>query len=388
MPARRSKSPRRLAVALLIETSNRYTRELLRGVHDHFRERGDWTIHLTEQGRGELPPRWLARWRGHGIIARIENPTTAAAVTAAGVPVVDVSAAGLAPRFPTVISDSAAVAQLAADHLLERGFRQFGFCGDQRFAWSARHGANFVRRVGAAGHPCVLFASEPEDFGDWEGERRKLEAWIRRLPKPVGIMACYDIRGQQVLEACRALGIRVPDDVAVIGQHNDELLCELCDPPLSSVIPNARRAGYEAAALLDRLMRGERLRPTVVEVPPVGVATRQSTDVVAVPDRRIAAAVRFIRENACGGLGVGALLKAVPMSRTLLERRFKHFLGRTPYEQIQRARMDRARELLATTDLPIADVAERAGFSGAEYLSAAFKARTGLSPRQFRLHPR
>jgi LacI family transcriptional regulator len=388
MPAPRSKRPRRPAVALLIETSNRYTRELLRGIHDYVREGGDWAFHLTEHGRGEMPPRWLSRWHGDGIIARIENPTIAGAVTAVGVPVVDVSAAGLAPQFPTVISDSAEVAHLAADHLRERGFRHFGFCGDRRFAWSARHAANFVRHLRSAGQDCALFASEEEDFGDWEEERRKLEAWIRELPKPVGIMACYDIRGQQVLEACRELGIRVPDDVAVIGQHNDELLCELCDPPLSSVIPNARRAGYLAATLLGRLMRGDRLRPRVIEVPPLGVATRQSTDVVALADQRLAAVVRFMRANACRNITVADVLKAVPMSRTLLERGFKRWLGRTPHDQIQAVRLERARELLVTGSLPIAEVAEHSGFSGPEYFSAVFKREFGVSPGVFRRQSR
>ena len=179
---------------------------------------------------------------------------------------------------------------------------------------------------------------QPADSVDWEREQGKLARWIQSLPKPVGMMACYDIRGQQVLDVCRAAGVAVPDEVAVIGQHNDELLCDLCDPPLSSVIPNARRAGYEAAALLDRMMRGKAKSPQVVLIEPVGVVTRQSTDVVAVSDHHISAAVRFIREHACERIGVEDARKVAVLSRTLFERRFRKLLGCAPYEQILKVR--------------------------------------------------
>jgi LacI family transcriptional regulator len=197
-------------------------------------------------------------------------------------------------------------------------------------------------------------------------------------------MACYDIRASQVLEACRRLGVEVPDEVAVIGVHNDELLCDLCDPPLSSVIPNARRAGYEAAALLQRMMNGERVGARNVYIRPIGVATRQSTDVVAVNDRRVSSAVRFVREHACENITVKDVLRAVPVSRSWLERRFKHHFGRTPHDQILRVRMARVRAMLATTDLPLAQIAERTGFEHVEYLSVAFKRVTGLSPSRYR----
>lgn len=377
-------SKRRRAVALLVETSNQYSRELLRGVRAYLAEHDTWTVHLTEQGRGGEPPRWLRRWHGDGILARIENAAIARAVRQAGVPVVNVSAAGFAPEYPRVISDSAGVARMAAEHLLERGFRQFGYCGDARFRWSTEHGRNFEAVLREAGFECDWFQSAPEDFEDWDRERRKLATWLRRLPRPVGIMACYDIRGQQVLDVCRQEGIEVPDEVAVIGQHNDVVLCELCTPPLSSVIPNARRAGYEAAAMLDRMMAGERIEPVTVGIEPLGVATRQSTDVIALEDRRVAEAVRFIREHACEGIGVEDLVRVAGMSRTLLERRFRRLLGRSPYEEVLRVKLQRAKRLLAETDLTVAEVAERAGFRNAEYLSASFHKRTGMSPREYR----
>jgi LacI family transcriptional regulator len=375
----------RPVVALLIETSNQYSRELLHGIRSFVGKHGSWAVHLTEQGRGDVPPPWLARWQGDGIIARIEKPEIEHAVRAAACPVVNVSAAGLAPEFPTVISQSAGVSRMAAEHLMQRGFRHFAYCGDARFAWSAKHGSNFADCLLEAGFKPAFFDSQPGDFADWQAEQRKLARWIGSLPKPVGVMACYDIRGQQLLDVCRQLGVLVPDEVAVIGQHNDELLCELCDPPLSSVIPNARRAGYESAALLDQMMRGRFPRKLLHEIAPVGVATRQSTDVIAIGDSRIADAVRFICQNACRPIGVEDVLRNAPMSRTLLERRFRELLGCSPYEEIIRQRLRNAKELLASTDLQIGQIAERTGFSTPEYFSAAFKKQTGVCPIFYRL---
>jgi len=170
----------------------------------------------------------------------------------------------------------------------------------------------------------------------------------------------------------------------VLGVHNDELLCDLCDPPLTSVIPNARRAGYVAAGLLAEMMKGRRVPVQNHTVEPIGVAGRQSTDVVAVRDEKLAAAIRFIREHASSNIAVGDVLRALPMSRTLLERKFKETLGCTPHEHIQNTRMERVKTLLATTALPIAAVADRMGYEHIEYLSVAFRRATGLSPRDYR----
>jgi LacI family transcriptional regulator len=208
--------------------------------------------------------------------------------------------------------------------------------------------------------------------------------WLQQLPKPAGVLACYDVRGQQVLEACALSGISVPDEVAVIGVHNDTLLCDLCEPPLSSVIPNARRAGYEAASLLARLMEGEHVPVEARLIEPLGVAQRQSTDVVAVKDAKVSAAVRFIRAHACEGIDVRDVLKAVPISRTLLERRFRALLGHTPHEHILRTRLARACAMLVETDLPVSLIAERTGFEHTEYLSVAFRREYGMTPTAYR----
>jgi LacI family transcriptional regulator len=374
---------KRPAVALLIETSNAYARGLLAGIVRYARElHPAWSIRLVEQGRGDPPPAWLRTWRGDGIVARIETPRIAEAVTETGLPVVDVSAARHVPGVPWVETDDSAIANLAATHLLERGFRHFAFCGEPGFNWSKWREVAFVRLLAEQGHDCAVFI--PGTNRRQTTEREALAAWIAGLPKPVGVMACYDIKAQQLLDACRDAGAAVPDEVAVIGVDNDELLCELSFPPLSSVIPDSRRAGYEAARLLDRLMAGSRVPAEPVLVPPLGVATRQSTDVLAIEDRDIAQAVRFIREHACDGISVGDVLRVVPLSRRAFEKRFLDRLGRTPHQEILRLKIVRAEQLLAETDLNLASIAERTGFRHAEYLSVAFKRATGRTPGRHR----
>ncbi len=381
---RRPALRRRRQVALLIETSNAYARGLLQGIVHYIREHQPWSFHLMEQGRGDDPPAWLEHWKGDGIIARIETPRIAQAVVHAGLPAVDVSAARLVPALPWVETDDEQIARLALEHLLERGFKHLAFCGDPRFNWSVWREKHFCAQAAAGQQTVHCFRPADAGPGDVATQAADLRRWLQALPKPVGIMACYDIRGLQVLDACRSAGLAVPAEVAVIGVDNDALLCELGAPPLSSVIPNTHRTGYEAAALLDRLLGGKRVAPRPHLIAPLGVAARQSTDVLAVDDREVARAVQFIREHACGGINVSDVLRAVPLSRRVLEQRFQRLLGHTPREEILQVRLDRVKQLLAETDLPLYLIADRTGFEHVEYLSVVFKRETGRTTSQFR----
>ena len=382
---RRSRASER-TIALLIETSNSYARGLLTGVIQYTREHTPWTTYLAEHGRGDAPPEWLSHWKGDGIIARVENSRIAEAVLAPGLPVVDVSAANLLPGVPWVETDDKLVAAMAYEHLAGRGFRHFAYCGDPRFNWSNWRCEHFVRLARDAGRSCdVLGASvTPRSSDEWTDQAERLASWVAALPKPVGIMACYDLMGREVLQACRAAGVNVPDDVAVIGVDNDEQLCELADPPLSSVIPDPRRTGYRAAALLDEMMSGKRAEAQGYFLPPLGVAARRSSDVIAVDEPDVAAALRFIRDHACEGIGVGEVLDAVPLSRRVMESRFKKLIGHSPHDEIHRVRLARAKELLRETNLSLYDVAHRVGLKHAEYLSVWFKNAAGITPSEYR----
>jgi len=380
--ATRRPMKRRKRVALLIETSNSYARSLLEGIIVYLREHDSWSVYVPEQRRGDRPPTWLDRWHGDGLISRIENRRIARTILRLGLPAIDVSSAQLIPHVPWVETNDEAIARLAAEHLLERGFRHLAFCGEPGFNWSAWRGQSFHRIAREAGATTSEYpASAP---GSWDEEQRRLKAWLVGLPRPVGILAGYDIKGQQLLNACRDLGLHVPEEIAVIGVDDDPLICELCTPPLSSVISDPRRTGYVAAGLLDKMFRGRRIAPLAHRVDPLGIATRQSTDVLLTEDRDVAQALRFIREHACDGVRVRDLLRAVSLSRRVLESRFLKHLGRTPHQEIERVRMDCVKRLLRETDLSLNAIARRTGFSSEYYLSVAFKRVMRQSPGRYR----
>lgn len=378
---------RRPAVALLIETSNSYARGLLEGIVTYVRAHDPWSIWLPEQRRGESPPEWLKRWRGDGIIARIETEEIARLLRRTGLPLVDVSAARPLTTVPWVETDDDAIARFAVEHLAERGFRRLAFVGEPQFNWSRFREAGFVTHAQALGldvtiAPTTRLRGRSQSV---DGTSTHLADWLLRLEKPVGVFCCYDIKAQQILDLCREQDLAVPEQVAVIGVDNDPLLCNLCTPPLSSVAPDARRTGYVAAELLERMLRGEHVPPQPYLIPPLGVETRQSTDTLAIEDEDVAQALRFIRERAREGIDVGDVLKAVPVSRRVLEARFRKIVGRSPHEEILRVRLHRVRQLLTDTDLSMAEIAQRTGFRHTEYLSVAFKRAYDVTPSAFRV---
>lgn len=374
------------SIALLIELSNAYARGLLRGVSAYVREHEPWTVFLPEYERGHEPPGWFRRWKGNGVIARIENERIARAVTALKVPVVDVSAAREVPEVPWVETDDAAISRLAFDHLRERGFTRLAFCGDPQFNWSNWRCDHFCRYAQEAGHEFFVHRSPSANGAtvSWSREMQQLGKWVRSLPKPIGIMACYDLKARQILDACRSEGIAVPEQIAVIGVDDDELVCDLCQPRLSSIIPDAHRAGYVAAQLLNDLISGRKLEPTAHLIPPLGMRIRQSSDIFAIEDKTVALALQFIRRHASDGITVADVASAVEMSRKALDSRFVAVLGRTPHAEIERFRIDRVKQLLLETNLPLQSVADRAGFSYVEYMSVAFKRVIGIPPGEFR----
>jgi LacI family transcriptional regulator len=376
-------------VAVLIETSRGYGRGLLEGVARYHHQHGPWSLYFEPHGLDDPPPTWLSSWKGHGILARIDNRRLARAVLATGLPAVDLRGRLHGLELPFIGVRNEEVGRLAFQHLADRGLRHFGFCGlpPGVYRYMDQRRDFFCRQVEAAGYPCHVFdALGGRRRPTWEEEQERLVAWVLGLPRPIGVMTCNDDRGHQVLDACRRAGVAVPEEVAVIGVDNDPILCSLADPPMSSIDVNAVRIGYEAMALLDRLMQQpQRPQPDPqVEIAPRGVVTRQSSDVLAVDDPEVAAAVRFIRANGCRGIGVEDVLRKVPLSRSALERRFKLILRRTPKEEILRVQLDRAKQLLGESDLSLETIAASCGFSSCKYFGDAFFRELGVRPGTYR----
>ncbi|TVR52465.1 MAG: helix-turn-helix domain-containing protein [Spirochaetaceae bacterium] len=377
---------RKKNVALIIETSNDYARGILRGIHDYTRIHPEWTVYLTEHGRHEPDESFVGGWEGDGVIARIETERTAEMVQRLNVPTVDVSAARLVPGIPWVETDDTAITELAVGHLFDCGLRNIAFFGDPFYNWSNWRELAFRAIMQQKGHPELVFLlpvrRDPQIR--WYANRAEIKEWLESLPKPVGIFSCYDACAQQLLEICRYFDIPVPEDVAVIGMDNDELLCELATPTLTSVVPNSRATGFLAAELLDRMMSGEIVSGQKHSVKPLGVKKRVSTDILTVDDPHVARAVAFIRANADRPLSVENVLASVPLSRRIFESRFRRALDRTPHQEIVRVRTNRVRELLLNTDMTLAEIAETMGIEHPEYVSVFFKKETGMTPVEYR----
>ena len=378
-------------VALLIETARGYGRQMLRGIVRYSRLHGPWGFYITPGDFEQALPR-MQQWGGTGIIARIETAKIADAILESGLPTIalDLSEQELKPShrlsgLSEVSSDSSGAARMAADHLLQRGFRSFAFVGIAGRVWSRRRQSSFCRTISKAGYPVQVYdCPHSRDDRQWEREQPRLASWLAELPRPTGVMACNDDRGREVLEACRAARIRVPEELAVIGVDNDELLCELADPPLSSVALNAEGTGYRTAALLDQMMKQQIRKPKRLRSHPLHVVTRHSSDILAIDDADVAAGLRFIHDHASEPIQVDDVVRHVALSRRNLEIRFQNVVGRTLHAELQRVRMERARRFLLETDLTIPKVAEAVGFSTASYFIQVFRAEHDLTPAKFR----
>ena len=376
-------------VALIVESAVAPRRMMLTGVARYIQEHEPWSVYLKPFGVEKSLDKWLSQWRGDGIIAAVKDPASDVIIHR-GIPVVDVVGVLRHEHVPLVHTNDRSVGRLGAEHLLERGFRNFGFCEYTGEFWSAGRREGFVDEVKRAGGFVSAVYEMPvpgPGWGGpeaWEQQQRSLAEWLKRQPKPLGVMTSNDLMGQQILEACQRLRIRVPEEVAVIGADNDEPICRIASPPLSSVIINDHQRGYEAAALLDRMMRGAPPPTEPIYVEPAGVATRASTDIMAIEDQAIVEALRFLREHCCERINVDDVVKEVPLSRSVLERRFRKVVGRSINSEIVRLRINRAVELLTETALELKVVAQRAGFGTQSYMNAVFQAKVGKTPGSFR----
>lgn len=387
---------RRVRVALLVQSATGYGRGMLRGIAAYIREAGPWAVFHRPGGLLESIPEQLKAWRPEGIIAQLEHPTVVRQIRRMRLPVVDLFAGLRCAGIPRLRDDNAAIAQLVADFFLDRGYRNFAYCGPQGVFYCEQRRDAFVDRVKRAGHEVSVYetpfpagvvgAFKIEAAGELDLGR--IGAWLQSLPKPVAVMASSDIRGQQVLSACSERGIAVPDEVAVAGVGNDEVLCQLCDPLLTSVELNMERKGYEAAALLHRMIKGERPPKDEVLFEPVRMVPRGSTDSVAVVDPDLTAALRFIRDHFADRISVQDVADHVALSRSTLQRRFAALLRRTPRDEIVEAQVQRVKDLLATTDLSLTRIASLAGFEHLESMCRLFKSETGKTPGEFRRQSR
>jgi LacI family transcriptional regulator len=382
-------------VLLLLGCSRASERGMLRGIVRYCRFHSPWILY-REPPFYRKPPyheqpknaRTLARLREQGfdgIITFAANRAQLEAIIPRGFPAVILPIEEKTQGYCCIVETADAVGTVAAEHFLDRGFTRFAFCGYDHMFWSRIRQDGFVRRVAQAGFAVHLYEPQgPANRLTWETEQASMADWLRALPKPVGLMVCNDDRAGQVVEAIKAARTRVPEEIAILGVDDDDMICELTHPPLSSIALNFEEAGYEAAAQLDRQMAGGKTARKEIHLRPTHVHTRQSTDVLAVEDAIVAKALLFIRAHAGDVLSVDDVVEASSTSRRLLERHFKGVVGASVYREIQRTHVERACRMLAETNWSLVEIAARCGFSNAVHFSVAFKRHMRQTPQQHR----
>lgn len=374
-------------VALFVDHSSSYGRDLLLGIARYVRSHKPWQFFAPSLA-AVAPIPDLKGWQGDGVIAQVTSVQREQELQSLGIPAVNVSGALEKPKLPTVRTNTELMGKTAFEHFYSRGFRQFAFFGYPGSTLSVRRHQCFQAAVEQAGYVCHhyvrAFVPKGKAVLDWETEQAAVSEWLKSLPKPIGIFCLDDIRGRHAAEACRHSGIRVPEDVAIVGINNDVLICELNNPPLSSLDLRGEQIGFQAAKLLESLMEGAPPPATSIEIPPGPVVVRQSSDMMAVPDPAVALALRYIHDHIDEALYVDDIARAAHTSRRLLERRFRKELGSTINREVVNVRLQRVKQLLTNTDKPIPEVAAATGFTYVQQLNQLFKKVTGHTPSAFR----
>lgn len=380
----KSPKPRRKILLGLNQGVGLY-RDMILGIARAARVMGHWDIQAinADLSRSDLD---VASF--DGVIVRNQSWTITMPFLQAGKPTVNISSTWRDDRCSHVGTNDVAIGRLAAEHFLELGYRNLAYCGFPSWHFPLQRWKGFAERAREAGIEPQAFGVSKEDEETWswdyETEADNIMHWLETLRLPAGVMACHDKRGRWVLSGARKLGLRVPEDLAVIGVDNDPIYCELSTPPLSSVKVPGRQIGYEGAMLLEQIISGKVKENRVQLLDPVGVARRESTELLAVGDPELTAAIRFIRSHAHQPINVSNVVEHTSLSRRMLEKRFRKLLDRSILQEIRHAHLSRARELLAETDLTVSQVAEHCGFTSGEYFATSFSKTFGCSPTQWR----
>lgn len=373
-------------IALLLDRSLSFVRAVLGGIRAYADGRPHWIIR-------DGPPRLamvgrVRDWRAHGIIAGLVVPQIAQGLIRLRRPLVDTAFTLPGLNVATVDVDHAAVGRMAAEYYLARKFISFAFYGSESARYSRIEERAFRDRLAESGHEVSTcygdFLPDARPSPLWRKSAQSTVRWLRRLAKPVAVFVCEDTPARHLADLCRQLDLRIPGDVALLGVGNDELECRLTTPLLSSIEVPSRQIGFEAAALLDRLMSGHAPTETPILLRPTRVVTRQSTDMMAVEDEAVQTALQYIRRHVGQSLRVADVTEALAVGRRDLERRFRRVLGRSVLEEIHQARTEAAVNLLADTHLPVSAVARQSGFTSTRQLDVIFGRLKGLTPTDFR----
>jgi LacI family transcriptional regulator len=372
-------------VALLLETSRAFGRQLIIGIARYSRLYGPWSFYKEPLDLKSSIPH-LTRWKPDGIIMR-DSLITKELLRLKVPTILAIHSSSYPKELPVIKTDSRAIALMASIHFIEKGFKNLAFCGFDNYDWSDERKSYFTKFNKAAGFTTYNYISSRKiNQPDWENEQQHMCKWLKDLPKPVGIFSCNDDRGQHVLEVCKLIDLKVPEEVAVIGVDNDPMICELEDPPLTSIALNVESAGFEAAKLLDRLIMKKKIAGKQIMVRTSHIVQRQSSDILAVDDSEVASAIKYIKNNARNKILVKDIVSTTRISRRTLEKRFQRTVHRSIYNEIQLVRVELISKLLIETNLPISQITALFNFTDVEHISRFFKKQKGIGLREFRKH--
>jgi len=375
------KRPQRVAV--LVDPGDSWGRGVIRGITSAVSNGLNWDL-LLDPRDDEWRYRVPRNWKGDGIIAAIRDEQTALHLRDQAVPSISVTLHEN-PREERylVITDDRKRAELAFSHFRDRGFEHFAYYGPPSLRYTRVRGKRFCEVLAEEGLSCHLFQGQisPNDPYSVQMQTAK---WLKELPRPLAVYAADPYPALQLSEVCKQEGFHIPEEIAILSGDTDDLMCEVSVPQLSSIILASEQIGAESVRLMVRLMDGEPIPAAKIEIPPLGIRERHSTDVIAVDDAQFTHALQFIRAHAHLGIQVQDVLKNVPVSRRWLEQKFRQFLNRSPAEEIRRTKLEQVKRLLMATDLSLDEIAAATGYSSASRLSFLFRQATRLTPMTYR----
>ncbi|WP_297807829.1 DNA-binding transcriptional regulator [uncultured Alistipes sp.] len=380
-------------VIFLTDFSEEYARHLLHGIARFAQTAGEaWSLYrlplsIRDKYGIEEVVKWARRMKVDAIIGQFYNTDNVDLFRQNGILAVAQDFKKRFTSIPNITGPHRLAGKMCAEYFINKGFRNFAFYGTRHIDWSDERCQGFRETIVRA-NPAFTFSAlrSNAQVNLWYYDPKRIADWIRSLPKPVAIMACDDNQAYHIIEACQQIeggGCRIPDDVAVLGVDNDETICRLSSPNLSSLNQGVEQGGYDVARLIDRMLRDPDAAPEDVVVMPTHIVTRQSTDIYANNDPHIACVLKYIHEHIGQKLTVNDLVEQVPLSRRLLETRFKREMGTSLYDYIIQMRIERM-TLLLCNGLSVSEAAAELGFADIKNLSRTFKHIKGMTPSEYR----
>ncbi|PWJ57739.1 LacI family transcriptional regulator [Dyadobacter jejuensis] len=377
-------------IILLLDFAEAYSKNLMKGINAYSKEHGPWIFcrmplfHRETVGMDGIL-KWALEWGADGIIGQLYNDHDIQKIVDAGIPVIAQDFKERFSEIPNITGDYQNTGALGAEYFLKKGFTNFAFYGFGDIVWSRERAEGFEDRLVSSGHEVHYFEHKKARSTElWYYKPSSLSRWLMSLPKPIGLMTCDDNQGQHITEACRHVGIRIPEEVAVLGVDNDEMICDLSDPPLSSIALDTEKGGYEAGKLMDQMIRNGAQSYYDIVVAPLQVITRHSTDIYATNDRHIASSLKYIHQNIDKNLNVEEVVKQVPLSRRALEKRFLEITGFPIYKYIFNLRIEKFTQKLLDTDMSVFEIAMDMGLTDSKNIARQFRQVKGCSPSEFR----